>query len=149
MSQVATRQRRVSRSAGHLIGAAVNGLLLYLIHVSPGWEVLPFLTADTPKVLGWVDASLIAGIVVNLLHLVADPGWLTPAGSLVTAAFGLAATARVLQVFPFAFTTAFDWALVVRILLVVGVVGAAIGVVASLVSLLRILAVQRPQAHHR
>ena len=39
--------------------------------------------------------------------------------------------------FPFAFDSALDWALVVRIPLIVGIVGAAIGALVASVSLLR------------
>jgi len=140
-----TQPRTIARSsvsahrAGDLLGALVNGFLLWLIHVWPGWDVLPFLTADTPRVLGLVNAALVVGILVNLAPLVRDPGWLTPAGLVLTSAFGVAVSVRVLQVFPFGFDSAFDWALVVRILLIVGIVGAAIGALVALVSLLRLL----------
>jgi hypothetical protein len=137
-----TEQRTVAprasgRRAGYVAGALANGVLLWLIHVWPGWDVVPFLTGDLTQVLGWIDATLVAGIVVGLAHLARDPAWLTPAGNLVTTAFGLAATARLLQVFPFDLSA--GWATVVRVLLWVGVVGAVVGLLAAVVSLLRLL----------
>lgn len=96
MSRPAIAQRQSSRRAGYAIGAAVNGVLLYLIHVSPGWDVLPFLTPDMSTVLPWIDASLAAGIAVNLVQVVADPEWLRRTGALVISLFGLLATVRLL-----------------------------------------------------
>ncbi|MGY2003695.1 hypothetical protein [Blastococcus sp. SYSU DS1024] len=124
------------RVLGHLLGALVNGVLLLAIHAWPGWEVVPFLTGETPQVLGVIDAALVVGIVVHLVQLAGGPGWVTPAGLVITSAFGGAATLRVLQVFPFDLSG--GWETVAHVVLVVGVVGAAIGVVAALVSLVRL-----------
>ncbi len=121
-----------------MAGALANAVLLLLIHVWPGWDVLPFLTADTPRVLGLVDATLVAGIVVGVVQLVRSEGWLTPAGSVVTTSLGIASTVWVLSVFPFDVSP--GWETVVRVLLVVGIVGAAIGLLAATVSLVRMLA---------
>ncbi len=129
------------RVLGHLVGVLVNVVMLLAIHVWPGWDALPFLTGETPQVLGIIDASLVAGIVVHLLQLPGRPGWLNPAGLVVTSAFGVATSLRVLQVFPF--DLSHGWELVVRVLLVIGVVGAAIGVLAALVSLVRMRRAER------
>ncbi|RFU20458.1 hypothetical protein [Geodermatophilus marinus] len=123
------------RRAGYLVGALVDGVLLWLIHVWPGWEAVPFLTDATPQVLGLVDATLVAGIVVAGVELVWDPRRLVALGELVTSALGLAATVRVLQVFPFDLEGA--WPAVVRVVLWIGVVGAAIGALVALVRLVR------------
>ena len=138
-----TQQRSIPRttaagSAGRLAGAVVNAALLGAVHVWPGWEVVPFLTAETPAVLGAVDAMLVAGIVVNLVLVGRHPAWMTPAGTFVTSTVGLVATLRVLQVFPFAFGPGFDWAPVVRVLLVLGVVGSAIGALVAVAQLVRL-----------
>ena len=137
------KQPRQTSAAGYLVGATVNAVLLAAIHVWPGWQVVPFLTAETPAVLGAVDAMLVAGIAVNLLHVVWHPGWLTPVGVLVTTGFGLVATVRVLQVFPFSFGPGIDWAAVVRVLLVLGVIGSAVGLVIALVQLVRLQSITR------
>ena len=126
---------------GHLLGALVNGLLLVGIHAWPGWDVVPFLSGDTSRVLGLVDAGLIAGIVVHLVLLVGGPGWWTAAGLGVTSTFGLATSAWVYQVFPFDLTG--GWEGVVRVLLVLSVVGSAIGAVAALASMVRMRAAAR------
>jgi hypothetical protein len=124
---------------GYVIAAAVNAVLLWLIHVEPGWDAVPFLTPETPQVLGAIDAALIAGIAVAVVQLAWDPRWLTTVGSLVTTALGLTAMVRLLRVFPFAFGAGFDWALLARILLVLGIAGTAIALLVNLVTLLRLV----------
>ncbi|MGY1616181.1 hypothetical protein ACI797_05495 [Geodermatophilus sp. SYSU D00691] len=137
MSEQLTRPpSTAARRANAVAGVLANAVLLVLVHVWPGWDVVPFLTDDMALVLPFVDAALVAGIVVALVQLVRPEGWLAPAGTLVTTAFGLVATVRVLQVFPFDLST--GWETVVRIVLWIGIVGAVIGLLAALVSLVRL-----------
>lgn len=127
-----------ARRVGYLIAAGIHVALLYLVNVSPGWEAVPFLTEDTSQVLGLVNVSLVAGLVCNLIYVLANPAWLKSLGDLLTTGIGLVVLVRVWQVFPFNFgDSAVDWALVARVLLVVGIVGSAIGIVVQFVSLLR------------
>jgi hypothetical protein len=126
------------RRVGYVIAAAVNGALLYLVDVWPGWQALPFLTEDTRQVLGLVNLSLIVGLVANVVYLLHDAPWLASLGGLVTTGIGLAVLVRILQVFPFAFRgSGFDVSFLVRFVLVVAIVGSAIGIVVQLVSLVR------------
>ncbi|MGZ4544587.1 MAG: hypothetical protein ACXVX8_05670 [Blastococcus sp.] len=136
----ASTQSVAGRRAGYAIVALINAIVLWLVNVAPGWDVLPFLTADFSRVLGLVNASTVAGLVVNLVYLVRDPRWLVALGSVITTAIGLAAIVAMLRVFPFAFDPGgFDWAAVVRVLLVVALVGSCIGLVVNLVTLVRAL----------
>jgi hypothetical protein len=135
------RQPVAARRFGYLVGVGVDTALLYLINVRPGWQVLPFLTADTPQVLGWVNAALIAGVVVNLVYLVTDPRWLRAVGELVTAGIGLVGLVRIWQVFPFDLAgPSFDASWIVRLVLVVAIIGTAIGMLVQLGWLVRWLA---------
>lgn len=134
----ARRPPVAARRVGYLIAAGINVVLLYLVNISPGWEAVPFLTEDTRQVLGLVNLSLVAGLVCNLVYVLVDPTWLKSLGDLLTTGIGLAVLVRLWQVFPFDFgDSAADWALVVRAVLVVGVIGSAIGIVVQLVSLVR------------
>lgn len=146
MTDIVTRSDRhhpsvASRRTGYLVGAAVNGLLLYLVYVRPGWRAVPFLTDSTTQVLPLVTASMVAGIAANLLYLAWDGRRLRALGELATSAIGLAALARFWQVFPFDFgdqaAGGADWALVARTVLAVAIAGTAIAVGVQLVSLLR------------
>lgn len=136
-----TPKRRPSVSAGRggYVGPfLINAAIYYLANNRPGWQALPFLTADTVQVLALFNASLIAGMVVNLVFVLHDAPWLKALGNLVTTSISLAVSIRMWQVFPFAFgNSAFDWALLARAVLVLAIVGSAIGIVAALVSFVR------------
>lgn len=140
MATAAARRRPslASRRAGYLVAAGINGLMLYLVNQRPGWEAVPFLTWQTPKVLGLVNASLLAGLVANLVYVLADPPRLRSLGDLVTTGIGLAAMVRIWQVFPFAFDEGgFPWEMVFRWFLAIGIVGSVIGMVVAVVTLVR------------
>jgi len=127
-----------TRRTGYVIAAALNAVLLYLVNVWPGWQAVPFLTEDTRQVLGLVNLSLAASIAVNLVYLAYDPRWVRSLGDLLTTSIGLAGIVRVWQVFPFDVDGySVDWALVIRGVLVVAGVGAAIGILVQLVALIR------------
>jgi hypothetical protein len=132
-----TRPSTASRRAGYVIAAAINAALLWLIHVWPGWDAVPFLTGDFEGVLWLIDVSLVVTIALNLIYLVRDPRWLTAAGAILTTVIGLVAAVRMLQVFPFDFGDSEFWPVVVRVLLWVAVIGAGIGIIANLVALVR------------
>ena len=130
----------VSRRVGYTIAVVLNVALLVILNETPGWEALPFLTEDFTLVLGVVNASIIAGVVANAVYVVLDPAWLRAAGDIVTTGIGLAALVRLWQVFPVDFSaTVVDLDLVARWVLVVGIVGSVIGIVAAAARLVRAL----------
>lgn len=138
---VTTTPRRptvAARRSGYGVAITINAVLLYAINVSPGWDVVPFLTADTTHVLGWVNASIVAGIIANSLYLLVDRRWFKALGEIVVTAIGLVALARLWRVFPFAFDDeGVPWHLIVRWVLGIGMVGSVIGMIANLVPFLR------------
>lgn len=105
-----------ARRVGYAIAAALAGGFWYLINVDPGWPVLPFLTEDFSRVLNLVNLSLWVGFVANMVYLIYDPPRFKALGDVLTTAIGLAVLVRLWQVFPFAFTGSFDWALLLRVL---------------------------------
>jgi hypothetical protein len=132
-----TRPTRSGRE-GAIPSIIVLGALLYAANVWPGWWALPFLTSRTPEVMGAVNAAWIAGLVANAVYLVAGSPALRAVGEIVVLIFGIVATFRIWDVFPFSFGAGpVDWALVVRIVLVIGIVGALIGIIAQLVAFVR------------
>jgi hypothetical protein len=134
---VARRPSTASRRAGYVIAAVINAVLLWLIHVWPGWDAVPFLTADFSTVLWLIDLSLVVTIALNVLYLFRDPKWLTAAGAVLTTAIGLAACVRILQIFPFDFGDSGFWPVVFRIALWVAIIGSAIGIVVNVVAAVR------------
>jgi hypothetical protein len=137
-SSPTARRSDVGRRVGFVIGAVVNAVLLWWVNVSPGWQVVPFLTGDTRQVLGLVNASLVVGLVSSLVSAVLLHFRLRALGDLVQNAVGFAAMVRTWQVFPFDLGGAgFDWDLVVRCALVLGMVGSVIGALVAVVRLVR------------
>ena len=128
---------RVGRRVGYAIGALVNVALLVALNVWPGWDAVPFLTADFEQVLGLINLSLAVGFLTSVVNLALDTFGAKALGDLATNVIGLAVSVRLLQVFPFDFSGGFDWSLIVRILLVIGVVGSFFGAGAAVVRLLR------------
>lgn len=132
------RPSAAARRLGYIIAAAINAAMVFAVNVWPGWQALPFLTDETPRVLGLVNLTLVVNLIVNVVYVAHDPPWLKALGDLMTAAVGLASTSWVLRVFPFDFTGyAFNWTPLVRIVLIVGVVGCALAIVVQLVTLIR------------
>jgi hypothetical protein len=111
-----------------------------VIHGWPGWQEAPFLTSATTDVLPFVDAQIAVSVAANAIWLVVDPRWLRALGEMVTATVGLVATSRILAVFPFSFDDdGVPWEQLFRVVLVVAVVGSAVGVLANLVAFVRAL----------
>ena len=133
--------KTVTTRGGNIGSVLVNAVLLWGINIWPGWKVVPFLTADMERVLGMINASLTAGIIANLIFVVIRNRGVMALGNLVVLGIGLAATLRMLEVFPFDFGDSWSgWPVVVRVLLVLGIVGSIIGMVAEIVAMFRSLA---------
>ena len=133
--------KTVTTRGGNIGSVLVNAVLLWGINIWPGWKVVPFLTADMERVLGIINASLTAGIIANLIFVVIRNRGVMALGNLVVLGIGLAATLRMLEVFPFDFGDSWSgWPVVVRVLLVLGIVGSIIGMVVEIVAMFRSLA---------
>ncbi|HET7782267.1 hypothetical protein [Paenarthrobacter sp. NEAU-H11] len=133
--------KTVTTRGGNIGSVLVNAVLLWGINIWPGWKVVPFLTADMERVLGMINASLTAGIIANLIFVVIRNRGVMALGNLVVLGIGLAATLRMLEVFPFDFGDSWSgWPVVVRVLLVLGIVGSIIGMVVEIVAMFRSLA---------
>jgi hypothetical protein len=138
---VTTTPRRpevATRRVGYGVAIAANAVLLYLVNVSPGWDAVPFLTGDMTGVLGWVNASIVAGIIANALYVVVDRRWFRSLGELLVTLIGLAALVRLWQVFPFAFDDrGVPWHEITRWVLAIGMAGSGIGLIVNAVKLAR------------
>jgi hypothetical protein len=135
------RPPRSARVAGYLIAAAINAGILWLVIVAPGWRWLPFLTEDFSRVLGLVTLSLVLGVVVNVVYVAVDPIWMKRLGDALTTAVGAVVMLQLLTVFPFDLGSQWGWLHTpLRILLVLGCAGAAIGVLVNLAQLVGALA---------
>lgn len=132
-----------ARRFGYVLAAVITAAIWLVINEWPGWQELSFLTDETQDVLPLVNFSLIVSVAVNLIYAVRDPRWLKSLGDLVTTGIGLAVMVRLWQVFPFDFSgDSINWAVLARILLVMGIVGSCIGILVQIVTLARV-------AYHR
>jgi hypothetical protein len=126
------------RRVGYAIAVAINVVFGYLVNARPGWSALPFLADDFRQVLVLVNLSLAAGVFANLVYLADDRPRVKAFGDLITTSIGLAVLIRLWEVFPFDFNgAAFDWALVMRTLLVLAGLGTAIALLIHLAALIR------------
>jgi hypothetical protein len=87
--------------AGHLAAAGVNLALLVATNWSPGWRALPFVTEAAAGIIGYVNVSFAAGMVLNLLYLGFGRAWLRGMGAVVALAIVAVALIQIWHVFPF------------------------------------------------
>ena len=139
MTQTMTpRPTAAARRWGYGVGALVNVALLYAVNIWPGWEVVPFLTAETASVLVLVNLSIISNLTANAVYLVYDAAWLKSLGTVLTTTVGMITLVRIWQVFPFDFgDSSFNWQLVTRILLIIGIVGSDIGIIVAFIAFVK------------
>ena len=138
MTLTAPRNRPAvtTRRFGYVVAVLINAVLLYATNVWPGWEAVPFLTADTVLVMGLVNASIIVNLAANAGYLITDPPWFKALGTVLTSAVGFVAAARIWKIFPFDFDgSAVDWSFLVRIVLGLAMVGSAIAAIVSVVAI--------------
>ncbi|MHB0856199.1 MAG: hypothetical protein ACYC5M_01350 [Anaerolineae bacterium] len=122
-----------ARQVGYVVAILLNLGMLYVANNVLAWGV-PFITGAWTAALWIVNLSLGAQIVVNLLWLAYDPPWFRRLGTIATNAISFASIYIMYFIFPFDLPVdLMNQAL--RIALLVGMVGIAIGTVVELVRL--------------
>jgi hypothetical protein len=132
------RPSSAARRTGYVIAAVMNGAMWYLVNVHPTWHAVPILTADTRLVLPWFNLSWFVTLAVNVLYVAHDPRWLVAAGNVLTTALGLVALISLMAVFPFDFPTQ-AWTTAAHVLLVIAIIGTAVGLFVFLIKLIAML----------
>lgn len=128
----------IGRRVGYVIAAVLNGVGLWIVNQLLDWEWPPFLTADFESVLPVLNLSFIVGIVVNAAYIGYDTAWFKSSTQIVANGVSLAVAIRMYQVFPVDFTPYdFDWDLVARIALIVGMVAVGIATILEVGKLAR------------
>ena len=116
------------------INIAFNAIFLIIVNNILAWGVLPWLTQDFKKLIWLFNLSIIASIAANVIFLFFNADWFTSLIKFFLNIISLVLGIRMLQVFPFDFSAySFDWALVIRIILIVSIVGISIAILAELV----------------
>jgi hypothetical protein len=126
----------VGRRFGYVVAVIVNAVMLYVVHHLLEWRWPSFLTGRFEEVLPLMTVSLVASMIANVLFIGYDAGWFKSLANIVTTSIALAATVRILQVFPFDFTTMDrDWTVLMRVALLAVIAGTAIAIVVELIKL--------------
>lgn len=130
--------RRSGRRAGYALAILINMGLLYVVGNLLEWQVFPWLTDDFTEVVGWISFSLLATIAVNVIYQINDTRPVRSVGQIGTNLVSITVSARILEVFPFDFSIyRFDWGVVTRIVLILAIVGAGIGVITEFGALVK------------
>lgn len=96
------------KRSGYAIAAGVNIALMLIVNNLLNWGWPRFLTAEFEKLLPWVNFSLGASVVVNLLYMAYDADWFKSGWQAVLSVISLAVLVRTYQLFPFDFSD-FSW----------------------------------------
>ena len=135
-AQSGRRESRSSRKVGYLVAVLVNVIMLVIVNIRPGWRELSFLTEDFAGILWLINLSMVFSAMVNLAYLWYDPDWFKSVCQVGISAIGLAASLRILQVFPLDFSAySFNWSALTRLVLVLAIFGSAVSIVVELVRL--------------
>lgn len=128
--------RRLARSAGYGLAVLLDLVLLVVVLYLLEWGVLPFLTGEFAEVVPWIALSLLVSAGANLVYVFDDRLPIRRIGDIATNLTGLVATYRLFAVFPFDFSAyGFDWGSLARLVLLVGMAGAMIGVIVAFTKL--------------
>jgi hypothetical protein len=119
--------KRPARRAGYAVAAAVNVVLLIVVHNLLDWGWPSFLTEDFGRIIPLIDLSLGATALVNVAYMTYDPPRFKGAAQALLGVISLAVAIRTWVVFPFEFTGT-DWTWLVRLVLGVSMFGIGIGI---------------------
>ena len=134
-----------SRTADHVIGAAVNLVLLALVNGTPGWRAVPFLTEEAAPAAALLTVALWVGVGVHAVLLLAgSPARMRALGDVVSAAFGVAISWELLRTFPVDASAGSALEVTLR---GVAVLGLLVAVVAVVDGLTRVVGRPRGTAH--
>lgn len=136
--RTATTQPTTARRVGHILSILTNAVMLWAAYQLLDWGWPNFLTSDFAQVLGILTLSFLVGMVASATFLFRDRGRFRALADLVTGSIGIAVLLRLWSVFPFDFSVyEQDWSWLVTLLIILGIVGTSIGLVVSVVRLVR------------
>ena len=129
---------RGSRRVGYAVAIVIDVVLLFVLNASPGWAAVPFLTAAFVQVLPWINLSLAVSAGVNVVYLAFDKRWFVASCQIVMSVIALVVSVQLLTVFPFDFSAyGFNWELVTRTIVWIGVLGSSVSVLVACAQLVR------------
>ena len=115
----------LARRSGYAIAAGVNIALLMIVNNLLEWGWPRFLTAEFEDLLPWINFSLGASLVVNLLYMAYDADWFKSGWQVVLSIISFAVLVRTYRLFPFDFSD-FAWPAETIARIIMWVVGVAL-----------------------
>jgi hypothetical protein len=135
------RNQEPSRSTfGYLVSAAINGVLLWAVNRLPAWK--PFFLLDSYSDVLWaLNMSFIVQVALNVVLAFYHPLFFHYLANTILSLVSIVSLSVLLQVFPVDFSSRVGhWAnTLFRIVLIVGLVGSAIGGAVNFTRFLRTL----------
>ena len=131
---------RPNNPGGYVFSAVINAVMLWVMNQLPVWK--PFFLLDSYSEVLWaINMSLIVQIILNLVLIFFHPLFFHHLIQTVFSLVSIIALLWIVQVFPLDFSSRLgDWFnLVFRIVLIIGIVGSAIGGITNFVRFLRAL----------
>jgi hypothetical protein len=122
------------RMTDYIFTVIFNIAFLVVVNKVPDWNI-PVITDSFPDILWAVNTSVAVSIAGNFILIFFHPRFLHHLFNAVFSVFGILAASVILSVFPFEFADLVgEWLnILIRIVLIVGIVGSAIGVVVNIV----------------
>jgi hypothetical protein len=128
--------KQARKRFGYGVAIAINVSMLVAVQFILDWGWLPFLNAEFADLIPWISLGLVATISANLVYEFNDSSAVKSTGQITTNLVSIFVTYQVFLVFPFDFSgSTFNWEVVFRILLVMAMVGAGLGVLVEAVKL--------------
>jgi len=132
-------ESRAIRRFGYLVSAVINAVLIFVAHNLVAWDWFSWLTDDFNDLVPLITISLGATILANLAYLWFDGPAFKSSTTVITSVISFVLSIRMLQVYPFDFSAySFNWDLVAKSVLILGIVGTGISVIVELVKLVRV-----------
>lgn len=124
---------KAGRRLGYGVAIAINLVLVWVVGNLLEWELVGFLTPEFADVAPLIQVGLWVTVGANVVYMMDDRTFSTRAARLVVDIVNLFVTFRVFTVFPFDFSAhTFNWGFVFRAVLVIALIGTAIGAVVHL-----------------
>jgi hypothetical protein len=122
------------RMTDYIFAVIFNIAFLVVVNKVPDWNIV-FITDSFPDILWALNTYLAVSLAGNLVLIFFHPRFLHHLLNAVFAIFGILATSVMLSIFPFDFSELVgEWLnILIRIALIVGIVGSAIGAVVNIV----------------
>jgi hypothetical protein len=142
------RSSRGARRFGYGVSIIVQVAMLVVVNtiLTWDWSFMSWLTDDFSDLLPYINLSLVASIIVNVICMAYDPLWFKSFTQVILAIISFIVAIQTWRIFPFDFSeTAFDATILVRFGLVFIMFAIGASIIAETVKMVRELSRTEPQ----